>query len=184
MDVNSDARRIKSILGVVPQDDSLDPDLTVRQNLLVYARYFGIPKTKANAAAGEAIEFMQLADKTDVGIDSLSGGMRRRLLVARALINQPAVLILDEPTTGLDPQAKHLLWQKMRQLKAHGVTMLLSTHNMEEAAHLCDRLVIINQGKILAEGEPDELVEQYVGKAAIELHITEETREATLSRLV
>jgi lipooligosaccharide transport system ATP-binding protein len=183
MDVRREPRRIKAILGVVPQEDSLDPDLTVRQNLLVYARYFGIPKDRAIAAARDAIEFMQLADKTDVPIDALSGGMRRRLLIGRALINQPLILILDEPTTGLDPQAKHLLWQKMRQLKAQGITMLLSTHNMEEAAHLCDRLVIINQGKILTEGVPTELVEHYVGRSAIELHISEETKAVVLAQL-
>src|SRR3989304_196169 len=154
LDVRRAGRRIKATLGVVPQEDNLDPDLPVWKNLMVYARYFDIPEREARRRVQESLELMQLQDRSDEVVDNLSGGMKRRLSIARALVNQPRILVLDEPTTGLDPQARHLVWQKLRYLKAEGVTMLLSTHNMEEAAHLCDRIVIMHQGRILAEGPP------------------------------
>ncbi|MCI0850350.1 MAG: ATP-binding cassette domain-containing protein, partial [Chloroflexi bacterium] len=167
MDVAREPRRIKAILGVVPQDNNLDPDLTVWQNLAVYARYFDIPAEVARPRAEEMIELFQLADRRDEIVDKLSGGMQRRLIIARALINEPRILILDEPTAGLDPQARHLVWQKLRYLRSQGVTLLLTTHYMEEATHLCDRLVIMHLGKILAQGAPADLIERHVGRQVI-----------------
>jgi lipooligosaccharide transport system ATP-binding protein len=169
-DVGSEMRKIKENLGVVPQEDNLDPDLTVLQNLLLYASYFEISKPEALKRGEELLLFFSLHEKRDQKIDKLSGGMKRRLLIARALINKPQILILDEPTTGLDPQARHLIWSKLRALKASGVTMVLTTHYMEEAQRLCDRLVIMDQGKILTEGSPEELVEKFVGKEVLEVH--------------
>ena len=163
-------REIRFIIGVVPQEETLDRDLTVLQNLLVYARYYDLPRKLALERADEALELFQLQQKRNTAIDTLSGGMKRRLLIARALINAPRVLILDEPTTGLDPQARHLVWQKLHILKAQGTTILLSTHNMEEAAFLCDRLVIIDYGNILAEGTPTEMVKEYGGGHVVEVH--------------
>ena len=170
-DVMKDPRAIKAVLGVVPQEENLDPDLTVLHNLLVYARYFDIPKEVARSRALELLELFQLLDRQRSRIDTLSGGMKRRLLIARALINQPKILILDEPTAGLDPQARHLVWQKIRYLKGQGVTMILSTHNMEEAAHLCDRLVIMDQGRIVVQDRPADLIRQYVGQEVLELRL-------------
>jgi len=170
-DVMKEPRAIKAVLGVVPQEENLDPDLTVLQNLLVYARYFDIPKEVARRRALELLELFQLLDRQRSRIDTLSGGMKRRLLIARALINEPKILILDEPTAGLDPQARHLVWRKIRYLKGQGVTMILSTHNMEEAAHLCDRLVIMDQGRILVEDRPVNLIRQYVGQEVLELRL-------------
>ena len=154
LDVRTDPRKVKGVLGVVPQDDNLDPDLFVRQNLEVYARYFGLDRETVRQRIDEALELFQLDDRAKSNVDDLSGGMKRRLTIARALVNDPRVLILDEPTTGLDPQARHLVWQQLRLLKNRGVTMLLTTHYMEEATHLCDRLVIMHRGKILIEGRP------------------------------
>jgi len=185
MDVRREGARIRSILGIVPQEDNLDPDLTVLQNLLVYARYFDIPKGVALRRAEESLALFQLSERRHSLVDTLSGGMKRRLLIARALINEPRILILDEPTTGLDPQARHLVWQKLRYLRSQGVTMILCTHNMEEAARLCDRLAILHQGLILAQGAPAALVEEYAGREVVEVHLREAaTREALLSRLM
>lgn len=170
-DVMKEPRAIKAVLGVVPQEENLDPDLTVLHNLLVYARYFDIPKEVARSRALELLELFQLLDRQRSRIDTLSGGMKRRLLIARALMNQPKILILDEPTAGLDPQARHLVWQKIRYLKGQGVTMILSTHNMEEAAHLCDRLVIMDQGRIVVQDRPADLIRQYVGQEVLELRL-------------
>lgn len=170
-DVMKEPRAIKAVLGVVPQEENLDPDLTVLHNLLVYARYFDIPKEVARSRALELLELFQLLDRQRSRIDTLSGGMKRRLLIARALINQPKILILDKPTAGLDPQARHLVWQKIRYLKGQGVTMILSTHNMEEAAHLCDRLVIMDQGRIVVQDRPADLIRQYVGQEVLELRL-------------
>jgi lipooligosaccharide transport system ATP-binding protein len=183
MDVRRDRRRIKAVLGVVPQDDNLDPDLSVGQNLAVYARYFDIPRREARRRIEEVLDLFQLLERRDAVVQALSSGMRRRLLIARALINEPRILILDEPTTGLDPQARHLVWQKLRQLKGRGVTMLLTTHYMEEAAHLCDRLVIMHQGHILVEGTPAELVARHVGERVVELHLPAEQRSQAVQRL-
>lgn len=170
-DVMKEPRAIKAVLGVVPQEENLDPDLTVLHNLLVYARYFDMPKEVARRRALELLELFQLLDRQHSRIDILSGGMKRRLLIARALLNQPKILILDEPTAGLDPQARHLVWQKIRYLKGQGVTMILSTHNMEEAAHLCDRLVIMDQGRIVVQDRPADLIRQYVGQEVLELRL-------------
>jgi lipooligosaccharide transport system ATP-binding protein len=170
VDVAADPRRAKSLLGVVPQDNNLDPDLTVRQNLTVYARYYGIRKREAHRRADELLEFMQLSEKRDVIIYHLSGGMQRRLVLARGLINEPEALILDEPTTGLDPQARQLVWQKIRGLKRRGLTIILTTHYMEEAASLCDRLAIMDHGQILVTGTPDQLIAALPGREVIEAH--------------
>ncbi|MDP2720105.1 MAG: ABC transporter ATP-binding protein [Dehalococcoidia bacterium] len=183
-DVSGNCREIKRILGIVPQETNLDPDLTVGQNLLVYSRYFDIPGNIAVERATEALETFQLVGRWNNRIDSLSGGMKRRLIFARALINQPRILILDEPTTGLDPQAKHLVWQKIRYLKDRGTTIVLSTQNMEEAAHLCDRLVVMHQGKILTQGTPTELIDRYAGKEVLEIYSKPENKPAVLSQLL
>lgn len=182
-DVMKEARSIKAIIGVVPQENNLDPDLTVLHNLLVYARYFDIPKKVAKRRASELLDLFQLLERQQSRIDSLSGGMKRRLLIARALLNDPKLLILDEPTAGLDPQARHLVWQKLRYLKGQGVTMVLSTHNMEEAARLCDRLAIMDQGRILVQGRPADLVRQYVGQEVLELCLDPVGKSRILNQL-
>ncbi|MCW4015202.1 MAG: ATP-binding cassette domain-containing protein [Candidatus Bathyarchaeota archaeon] len=174
MDVTEQGRKIKAIVGVAPQEDNLDPDFTVLQNLMVYARYFDISKEKAKTKAEELIRFMQLEEKRDVIITSLSGGMRRRLILARALMNEPQILILDEPTTGLDPQARHLIWTKIRNLQKQGVTVILTTHYMDEAAQLCDRLIIMDHGKIIEKGRPADLVRAHVGEEVLEVLFSEE----------
>jgi len=173
MDVASEGRRIKALIGVVPQETNLDPDITVLENLVVYARYFDISRRRSREKALELLKFLQLDEKRDELIPSLSGGMKRRLLIARALINDPRLLILDEPTTGLDPQARHLIWEKLRGLKKSGVTMVLTTHYMEEAEQLCDRIVIMEEGRIAAEGSPRDLVDRHVGREVIEVRATE-----------
>jgi lipooligosaccharide transport system ATP-binding protein len=183
IDVRRETRRIKAILGVVPQEDNLDPDLSVRQNLAVYARYFDMPRELADQRIEESLVLFQLVDKQHEPIDALSTGLKRRLTIARGLINQPKILVLDEPTTGLDPQARHLVWQKLRYLKEQGVTMLLCTHYMEEAAHLCDRLVIMHQGRILVEGSPAELVEEHVGREVAEVQASGRQRERILTEV-
>ncbi len=167
--VSVHSRWIKSNLGVVSQDNNLDPDLTVLQNLLVYARYFEIDRKEAYIRAEEALELFQLSEKRHNQVDEISGGMQRRLVIARSLINRPRLIILDEPTTGLDPAARQLVWQKLRYLRDSGVTLVLTTHYMEEAAQLCDRLIIMNEGKILAEGTPQDLVNRLVGYEVVEL---------------
>lgn len=168
-DVKKDAVSIKRELGVVPQEDSLDPDLSVIENLRIYANYFDIPKKEALKRADELLNFLQLNEKRNEKIPKLSGGMKRRLVIARALINQPRLLVLDEPTTGLDPQARLLIWNKLRSLKKSGVSMILTTHYMDEAAQLCDRLVIMDHGKILALGKPVDLIREHVGKEVYEI---------------
>jgi lipooligosaccharide transport system ATP-binding protein len=162
-------RDIRRRMGVVPQENNLDEEVSVLDNLVIYARYFDIPRRIAKPAAEELLHFVALHDKRDWRIDRLSGGMKRRLLVARALINEPEVLILDEPTTGLDPQARHLVWEKLRSLKRQGVTQLLTTHYMDEAAQLCDRLVIMHEGRILVQGPPRELVARETSPHVIEV---------------
>ena len=175
LDVNRDQREIKSFLGVVPQEDSLDPDLTVFGNLITYSRYYEIPKRVAVERANSLLEMMSLTEKRDVIIDNLSGGMKRRLLIARGLINNPKILILDEPTTGLDPQARHLVWQKMRELKSSGITIILTTHYMEEAFRLCDRLIMMHSGKILDLGSPEQLVKKHIGREVLEIDYVDDT---------
>ncbi|MCC6849781.1 MAG: ATP-binding cassette domain-containing protein [Deltaproteobacteria bacterium] len=165
----ADVRAIKSRIGVAPQEENLDPDLTVAKNLLIYASYFGIRGGDARARVAELLAFAALADRAADRIPTLSGGMKRRLVLARALVNRPRLLVLDEPTTGLDPQARHLVWERLRELKRSGVAMLLTTHYMEEAAQLCDRLVVMNHGRIIAEGTPRDLIERYVGREVVEI---------------
>jgi len=169
MNVNASPREIKSLIGVAPQENNLDPDFSVLKNLTTYARYFEMPRELASSRANELLEFMHLKEKTDVLIPDLSGGMKRRLIIARALINEPKILILDEPTTGLDPQARHLIWDKIRELKGKGVTVLITTHYMDEAEQLCDRLVIMENGKILVEGDPKRLIDETIGTGVIEI---------------
>ena len=166
---SSRGRDIRRRMGVVPQENNLDEEVSVVENLLIYARYFDIPRRVAAPAAEELLRFVALQDKRDWRIDRLSGGMKRRLLIARALINEPELLILDEPTTGLDPQARHLVWEKLRSLKREGVTLVLTTHYMDEAAQLCDRLVIMHEGRILIEGPPRELVARETSPQVIEV---------------
>jgi len=181
MDPVRDGKLIRTRIGVCPQADNLDPDLPVRQNLLVYGRYFPQPRAVTARRADELLEFVALGDKRDHAIPELSGGMKRRLVIARALINEPELLLLDEPTTGLDPQARHLIWAKLRELRTRGVTMVLTTHYMDEAERLCDRLVIMNEGKILAAGQPRELIEAHVGKEVFELGASAEEARAFLA---
>lgn len=177
INIKENSRKIKEMIGVAPQEDNLDPDFTVFQNLIYYARYFDIPKEKAKIKAEELLKFMQLEEKRNVIITSLSGGMRRRLILARALMNEPQILVLDEPTTGLDPQARHLIWTKIGSLKKQGVTVILTTHYMDEAAKLCDRIIIMNHGKIIEKGNPSELVAKHVGKEVLEVLNTKESMD-------
>ncbi|RQD83845.1 MAG: ABC transporter ATP-binding protein [Methanocalculus sp. MSAO_Arc2] len=170
MDADADARAIKARIGVVPQENNPDPDFTVFENLTVYARYFGIPVRQAEERAEELLEFMQLTEKRNSAIDTLSGGMKRRLIIARALMNDPELLILDEPTIGLDPQARHLIWEKLRHLRSEGCTQVMTTHYMDEAERLCDRLVIMDHGKILVEGRPEEIVRNHSGREIVEAY--------------
>ncbi|HTI17966.1 MAG TPA: nodulation factor ABC transporter ATP-binding protein NodI [Trinickia sp.] len=164
------ARLARQRTGVVPQFDNLDPDFTVSENLLVFGRYFGLSTSKARAMVPGLLEFARLEHKADARVSELSGGMKRRLTLARSLINDPDVLIMDEPTTGLDPQARHLIWERLRSLLARGKTLLLTTHFMEEAERLCDRLCIIDEGRKIAEGAPDELIESEIGCEVIEVY--------------
>jgi lipooligosaccharide transport system ATP-binding protein len=173
MDASRERREIKSRLGVVPQETNLDGDLTVRENLLQQARYFGIDGEKAGERADELLEFSLLSDRAGERINALSGGMKRRLLVSRALMGDPELVVLDEPTTGLDPQARLAVWGALDRLRRRGVTLLLTTHYMEEAERLCDRLVIMDEGRIVADGRPQDLVLRHVGKEVLELRLDE-----------
>jgi lipooligosaccharide transport system ATP-binding protein len=170
LDVRTHGRQIRSLIGVVPQENNLDPDLNVRKNLIIYASYFRIPKKEAAARAEELLEFIGMSDRGDAKIDHLSGGMKRRLMIARALLHNPRLLVLDEPTTGLDPQVRQEIWQKLEELRrVLGVTILLSTHYMDEAEKLCERLVVIDHGRILASGKPKDLVLARVSSYALEV---------------
>ncbi|NLI13700.1 MAG: ATP-binding cassette domain-containing protein [Peptococcaceae bacterium] len=169
MGVREKQRSIKEGLGVVPQENNLDTELTVIENLLVYGSFFKIPARTVREKSEEMLEFFELLEYKNEKVDKLSGGMKRRLTIARALINSPQIMILDEPTTGLDPQARHLVWQRLRRLKEQGVTLLLTTHYMDEAEHLCDRLVVIDEGVILEEGRPQELVHKHIGNDVLEI---------------
>lgn len=173
MNVSTQSREIKKMVGVAPQEDNLDPDFTVEQNLQVYARYFNIPKVEASERASELLNFFHLEEKSDKSIPELSTGMKRRLIIARALINEPKILLLDEPTTGLDPQGRHIVWDEIRSLIKQGVTIILTTHYMEEASALCDRVLIIDNGKIIETGEPHKLVKKHVGEDVLELAYNE-----------
>ena len=169
MDPDVDGPRIRARIGVVPQLDNLDTELTVRENLEVYGRYFGLSRAHVRSKAAELMEFARLADRADAAVESLSGGMKRRLTIARSLINDPELLLLDEPTTGLDPQARHLLWDRLYRLKGEGVTQIVTTHYMDEAEQLCDRLVVMDGGVIVAEGSPAELITRYSTREVLEL---------------
>ena len=169
LDLDGHLRQIKARIGVCQQEDSLDPDLNVRRNLVGYARYFSIPKAEAEARADELLRFFALENRANDSIRILSGGLKRRLMLARALINRPDLVILDEPTTGLDPQSRQLLWERLAALKAKGLTIVLTTHYMEEAARLCDRLVIVDHGRVLVEGAPARLVREQVGHSVLEI---------------
>jgi len=184
MDPEKSPAEIKQRLGVVPQETNLDPDFTCYGNLFTYSRYFDIPPDVAQKKAEELLEFVQLGEKRDVTVDKLSGGMKRRLILARALVNNPDLLILDEPTIGLDPQARHLIWERLKLLQAHGNTIVLTTHYLDEAARLCDRLVIMDNGKILVEGSPADLVKKYVGNEIVEVEKTEEVLSCLLQKKI
>ena len=178
LDPASDGREIRGRLGSVPQEDTLDQELTVWDNMLIYGRYFGIARPLLRERAEELLRFFQLIDRRDDKVDPLSGGMKRRLTVARALINQPELVLLDEPTTGLDPQARHLLWERLYQLKQSGVTLVLTTHYMDEAEQLCDRLVIMDAGRIVAEGSPRELIDRHATREVVELRFATSEQQA------
>ena len=183
-DITVAPREIKSNMGVVPQEDNLDPDLTVLQNLITFGRYFDLPRAEAKARALEVLQLFELHERQQAKISELSGGMKRRLLIARALINRPRLLILDEPTVGLDPQTKYLVWQRIITLKEQGITLLLCTQNMEEAWRLCDRLAIMCEGRIIALDSPQELLAQHGGSQIIEARpVSEERRGAVLEML-
>ena len=177
MNPRTQARQIKARLGVVPQIDNLDTELTVRENLEMYARYFDIPGDVARRRADELLEFVQLDERAKDQVEPLSGGMKRRLTIARSLINEPELVILDEPTTGLDPQARHLLWERLYQLKRRGATLIITTHYMDEAEQLCDRLVVMDKAKIVAEGSPRELIDQHSTREVLELRVTDAVRD-------
>jgi lipooligosaccharide transport system ATP-binding protein len=183
MDPRSQAPEIKAHLGVVPQTDNLDAELTVRENLEMYARYFDIPNEVARRRTDELLEFVQLSERAGDQVDPLSGGMKRRLTIARALINEPDLIILDEPTTGLDPQARHLLWERLYRLKQRGATLVITTHYMDEAEQLCDRLVVMDKAKIVAEGSPRELIERYSTREVLELRFPDEVKVGLDGRL-
>jgi lipooligosaccharide transport system ATP-binding protein len=183
MDPGRDGTRIKGRLGVVPQLDNLDAELTVLENLLMYARYFDIPGAEARRRADELLDFVQLTERANDQVDPLSGGMKRRLTIARALINEPDLLLLDEPTTGLDPQARHLVWDRLYRLKSRGVTLVVTTHYMDEAEQLCDRLVVMDHAKIVASGSPRQLIEQYSTREVLELRLTDAVRATLDGRL-
>ena len=172
MDVHTDGPRIRARLGVVPQEDNLDTELTVWDNLVIYGRYFGMPLADIRPRVEELLEFVQLSERSGDRVDPLSGGMKRRLTIARALVNSPELMLLDEPTTGLDPQARHVLWDRLFRLKRQGVTLVLTTHYMDEAEQLCDRLVIMDGGRIVAEGGPQELIRRYATKEVVELRFS------------
>ena len=184
MDPATDGTSIRARLGVVPQEDTLDLELTVRDNVLIYGRYFDLPRNVVGERADELLEFVQLTDRRNDRVDLLSGGMRRRLTVARALVNRPELMLLDEPTTGLDPQARHLVWDRLYRLKRQGVTLVLTTHYMDEAEQLCDRLVIMDDGRIVAEGSPRNLIDRHSTREVVELRFnTDDEREQALPRV-
>jgi lipooligosaccharide transport system ATP-binding protein len=183
MDPRTDGPRIRARLGVCPQLDNLDIELTVRENLTTYARFFGIPRRVARRRADELIEFVQLTERANSKVEPLSGGMKRRLTIARALVNEPEIVLLDEPTTGLDPQARHLVWERLFRLKQQGVTLVLTTHYMDEAEQLCDRLVVMDGGRIVAEGSPRALIERYSTREVVELRFAAESQDVFADKL-
>jgi lipooligosaccharide transport system ATP-binding protein len=183
MDPERHGPQIRARLGVVPQQDSLDTELTVRENLVLYGRYFGLSRAECGRRADELLDFAQLTERQNDEVEPLSGGMKRRLTIARALINEPDLLLLDEPTTGLDPQARHLLWDRLYRLKQRGVTLVLTTHYMDEAEQLCDRLVVMDKAKIVAEGSPRQLIDRYSTKEVTELRFPPEVHDSLDGKL-
>jgi lipooligosaccharide transport system ATP-binding protein len=183
MDAAQHGSAIRARLGVCPQQDSLDLELTVLENLTVYARYFNIPRKVARARAMELLDFVQLADRAGDKVEPLSGGMKRRLTIARALVNEPEIVLLDEPTTGLDPQARHLVWERLFRLKQRGVTLVLTTHYMDEAEQLCDRLVVMDTGRIVAEGSPRALIERHSTREVLEVRFGNEPLDGFADKL-
>jgi lipooligosaccharide transport system ATP-binding protein len=181
LDPARDGSKIRARLGVVPQQDTLDMELTVRENIVIYGRYFGLPRKELGPRADELLEFVELTERANDKVEPLSGGMKRRLTIARSLVNEPEVLLLDEPTTGLDPQARHVVWDRLYRLKRQGVTLLLTTHYMDEAEQLCDRLVVMDRGKIVAEGSPRNLIERYSTREVVELRFDDGNRPEDLS---
>ncbi|AYG05406.1 ABC transporter ATP-binding protein [Gryllotalpicola protaetiae] len=183
LDPDRSGPEIRSQLGVVPQTDNLDFELPVLDNVIVYGRYFGLPRKLVKQRAGELLQFAQLTEKAKTRIDDLSGGMKRRLTIARALINDPKILLLDEPTTGLDPQARHILWDRLFRLKEQGTTLVLTTHYMDEAEQLCDRLIVVDHGRIMAEGTPSSLIRHYSSREVLELRFGSERNAAAAAQL-
>ena len=183
LDPSTEGAKIRARMGIVPQEDSLDLDLTVLDNLMIYGRYFDMPKKVIRQRADQLLEFAQLTDRAKDRVDPLSGGMKRRLTIARALISDPDLLILDEPTTGLDPQARHLLWDRLYRLKQQGVTLIITTHYMDEAEQLCDRLVVMDKGRFAAEGSPRQLIERHATKEVLELRFLPGQHEAIAPQL-
>jgi lipooligosaccharide transport system ATP-binding protein len=178
-----DGASIRARLGVVPQEDTLDAELSVRENLLVYGRYFGLPRKLIDERTDQLLDFVQLTERADDMVEPLSGGMKRRLTIARSLINDPDILILDEPTTGLDPQARHVVWDRLFSLKQRGVTLILTTHYMDEAEQLCDRLVVMDHGRFAAEGTPRDLIDRYSTPEVLELRFAPELREVAVEKI-
>ncbi|MCU1449985.1 MAG: putative transporter ATP-binding protein [Acidimicrobiales bacterium] len=183
MDPVTDGPRIRARLGVVPQEDTLDTELTVRENLLIYGRYFDLPRSVVRERADRLLEFVQLDHRADERVEPLSGGLKRRLTIARALVSEPELLLLDEPTTGLDPQARHAVWDRLYRLKQQGVTLVLTTHYMDEAEQLCDRLVVMDKGRIAAEGTPRELISTYSTREVLELRLPAAVADTVEARL-
>jgi lipooligosaccharide transport system ATP-binding protein len=183
LDPASDGPEIRSRLGVVPQEDTLDMELTVRENIIIYGRYFDLPRAVARERADRLLDFVQLSERANDKVEPLSGGMKRRLTIARSLVNEPEVLLLDEPTTGLDPQARHVVWERLYLLKQQGVTLVLTTHYMDEAEQLCDRLVVMDNGRIAAEGSPRELIDRYASREVLELRFPPGEQEAMAAKL-
>ncbi len=183
LDPVADGPVIRARLGVVPQEDTLDLELTVRENLLVYGRYFGLSRDVIRERIARLLDFVQLSDRAEDQVEPLSGGMKRRLTIARSLINEPEILLLDEPTTGLDPQARHAVWDRLFRLKQQGVTLILTTHYMDEAEQLCDRLVVMDRGKIAAEGSPRELIERYSTPEVLELRFDPDRHQLAAEKL-
>ena len=175
--------QIRAHLGVIPQKDNLDEQLTVTENLYIYGRYFGLSPKFIKGKVDELLEFAQLEEKRDAKVESLSGGMKRRLTIARALVSEPDILMLDEPTTGLDPQARHILWDRLFRLKEKGVTLVITTHFMDEAEQLCERLIVIDRGKIMAEGSPTDLIKRYSSKEVLEVRFGSEKNEELAEKL-
>lgn len=183
LDPSTQGRQIRSRLGVVPQEDNLDLELTVSENLYIYGRYHDMRKSEINPRIDDLLDFAQLSERRDSQVEPLSGGMKRRLTIARALINDPDLIILDEPTTGLDPQARHLLWDRLYRLKREGATLIITTHYMDEAEQLCDRLVVMDEGKIVAEGSPRRLIEAYAPREVVELRFQDGRQDDAAPRL-